>query len=85
MKSWYVVHPAPCNKMSKPALYCVSDNGCFVDDVVVLACCLRACFRESRVAIAVRHVCGYLALVMAAVVDVRLIEVNGRALGRVWW
>ena len=30
-----------------------------------------------------RHVCEYLALVMAAVVDVNLIDVNGRALGRV--
>jgi len=51
MNSWYVVQFAPRNKMSKPAPYCVSDNGCFVDEVVVLACCLRACFRESRVAI----------------------------------
>jgi len=62
MKSWYVIHPEPCTKISKPALYCVSDNGFFGDDAVALAFSLRACFRESRVAIS--GVCEYLALVM---------------------
>ena len=57
MKSWYVIHPEPRTKISKPALYCVSDNGCFGNDAVVLAFCLRACFRESRVAISIRHGC----------------------------
>jgi len=62
MKSWYVIHPEPCTKMSKPALYCVSDNGCFGDDAVAVAFCLRAHFRESRVAMSVWHECVYLAL-----------------------
>jgi len=60
--------------MSKPALYCVSDNGCFGDEAVAVAFCLRAHFRESRVAMSVWHeLCVYLALVgMATMVDVGL-------------
>jgi hypothetical protein len=52
MKSWYVIHPEPCTKTSKPALYCGWDNGCVAHDAVALALCLRVCFRVSRVAIA---------------------------------
>ena len=55
MKSWYVIHPEPRTKMSKPALYCVSDNDCFGNDAVAVAFCLRALFRESRVAMTVWH------------------------------
>lgn len=60
MKSWYVIYPEPRIEISKPALYCVSDSGCFREDEIALAFCLRACFRESRVAISVRH--GYMSI-----------------------
>lgn len=55
MKSWYVFPPDPRANISKPALYSVSDNCCFEDNPVPVAVCLRAHFRESRVAISVRH------------------------------
>lgn len=56
MKSSYVVHPGPRSKVSKPALYCASESGCLWDEVdVSVALCLRAHFRESRVAISIRY------------------------------
>ena len=50
MKFSYVIHSEPRTKISKPALYCMSVNGCFRDDAAAVAFCLRAHFRESKVA-----------------------------------
>jgi hypothetical protein len=50
MKRWYVVGPEPRLRMSKPALYCASDNDCVEIDVVARAVCLRVRFNESTVA-----------------------------------
>lgn len=55
MKSWYLIHPEPRIKISKPVLYCVSDNGCFRDDSVAVALCTRADLRDLRVAMSIRH------------------------------
>jgi len=51
MKSWYVPPPELPPTISKPALYCASDNGCFADGADSLTFCLRALFRVLRVAI----------------------------------
>lgn len=57
MNSWYVIHPESCNRISKPALYSVSDNACPGDDAISLASFLSARFRESRVVILAWYGC----------------------------
>lgn len=57
MKSWYAIRSESRTKISKPVLYCMSDNGGFGDDPIAVALCLKAHLRESRVAMSVHH--GY--------------------------
>ena len=57
IKFWYVIHFEFFIKISKSTLYCVSNNDCFENDVVVLIFCLKICFKKSKMIISIRHEC----------------------------
>ena len=61
----------------------MSDNGCLEDDAVAMVFCLRARFRESRVAIISAWLCEYLKVVTAMVVNVDFVEMNSRVMRRI--
>jgi hypothetical protein len=69
-KPWDVAHPKRYTVISKPALYCASDNGCLARGGTSSTLrLLRAFIKELRVAISGQYEC----VVRTLIVDIGLV------------